>query len=431
MQFLITALGSYGDVHPMVGVGSALAARGHRVKIITNPYFADVVTGAGLELVPLGRKGEYITLSKHPDLWHPIRGPKLVLTHASAQKLRPLYELLMEHYVPGETVFCAHVMDLASRVAGEKHGAPVASILFAPGVLWSVHDSPRLKGAFLGPHVPQWVKRLQFTMADRVFVMPLLAPALNKLRGELGLAPVPNIFERWLYDADLMLGLFPSWFGEPQPDWPKNTRSVGFPLWDAPAEVLFPLGSGQGESALPDDVLDFLAAGNAPIAFSPGSANHAAHQFFDAAVDACQRLGRRGILLTKYAHQLPPHLPETIRHFGFVPMSRLLPRTVAVVHHGGIGSCAQGLAAGVPQIIRPMAYDQFDNSRRLVRLGVAKEIGLKKFTGRAIASALDELLSSDKVASRTRDLARRCNGPAALTAACEALEELAAVGVRC
>ena len=59
-QFLITALGSYGDVHPMVGLGSALVARGHRVKIVTNPYFEDVVTGAGLELVPLGTREDYV-----------------------------------------------------------------------------------------------------------------------------------------------------------------------------------------------------------------------------------------------------------------------------------------------------------------------------------------------------------------------------------
>lgn len=413
-QFLITALGSYGDVHPMVGLGSALAARGHSVKVFTNPYFEDVVKGAGLELVALSTREEYVRLSQHPDLWHPIRGPKLVLGRASGEMLEPLYEKLMEHYRPGETVFCAHAMDIASRIAAEKLGAPVASVLFAPGVIWSLHDSPRLKGALLGPRVPRWLKRLQFWMSDRLFVMPLLGPHINGLRKKLGQPPVNRIFSDWLFKTDLMLGMFPDWFGPPQPDWPVNSRTVGFPLWDA-----------HDTDPLEASVQEFLAAGSPPIAFSPGSANREAHQFFAAAVDACERMSRRGILLTKYDHQLPAKLPESVRHFGFVPMSKLLPHTAALVHHGGIGSCGQGLAAGVPHIVRPMSYDQFDNSRRLERLGVGKEISVQKFTGQSVAETLASLLNSPIVAEKCKALAARCNGPAALTAACEALEELA------
>jgi UDP:flavonoid glycosyltransferase YjiC (YdhE family) len=414
-RFVITALGSYGDVHPMVGLGSALAARGHQVKIITNPYFEDVVQSVGLEIAPLGSREEYMRLSQHPDLWHPIRGPKLVLTYASARMLRPLYELLMANYVPGETVYCAHTMDLASRTVGEKHGAPVASVLFAPGVLWTLYDSPRLKGALLGPKVPRVVKGAQFWLSDTLFVQPILGPELNRLRRELGLRPVGRIFGKWLYASSLVLGLFPDWFGPPQPDWPANTRTVGFPLWDTRESI-----------ELSGDLQEFLAMGRAPIAFSPGSANRGAHVFFNAAVDACDRLGQRGILLTKYAEQLPAKLPPTVRHFGFVPMSKLLPRTAALVHHGGIGSCAQGLAAGVPHVVQPMSYDQFDNSRRLVRLGVASEISVQEFRGRSVAESLVKLLDSSDVATRCRELAQRCNGPNSLASACDALEELAA-----
>jgi rhamnosyltransferase subunit B len=413
-QFLITALGSYGDVHPMVGLGSALAARGHRAKIVTNPYFEDVVTGAGLELVPLGTRENYIELSQHPDLWHPIRGPKLVLSHASGTMLRPLYSQLMANYIAGETVFCAHGMDLASRVAGEKLRAPVASVIFAPGLLWSLYDSPRLKGALLGPRVPRWIKRAQFSIFDRFFAQRLLGPHLNGLRRELGLPTTRRIFYHWLFETDLVLGLYPEWFGPPQPDWPTNTRAVGFPLWDT-----------FDAAPLSEDVHKFLAAGAPPIAFSPGSANKEAHQFFEAAVGACSRLGRRGILLTKYAHQLPANLPQSVRHFGFVPMSKLLADTCALVHHGGIGSCGQGLAAGVPQIVRPMSYDQFDNSRRLEQLGVSKEISVRRFTSKSVADTLSQLLESPKVTARCQELATRCDGRAALTAACDALEQLA------
>jgi UDP:flavonoid glycosyltransferase YjiC (YdhE family) len=136
-------------------------------------------------------------------------------------------------------------------------------------------------------------------------------------------------------------------------------------------------------------------------------------------------LGRRGILLTKYADQLPATLPPSVRHFGFVPLSKVLTKTAALVHHGGIGTCAQGLAAGVPQLIRPMAFDQFDNSRRLVRLGVAEEISVRAFRGPTAAAALERLLASRHVASKCRELASRCDRPAALDAACVELERLA------
>jgi UDP:flavonoid glycosyltransferase YjiC (YdhE family) len=292
--------------------------------------------------------------------------------------------------------------------------APLASVVFAPAVMWSVHNSPRVKGALSGPRVPQWFKLLQYWVTDRWFVLPLVGTELNGLRRELGLPPVRRVFGEFLHQTDLVLGMFPDWFGPPQPDWPANTRLTGFPLWDA-----------HDETELSRNVQEFLAAGPAPIAFSPGSANREAHQFFEAAVEACERLGRRGILLTKYADQLPAKLPASVRHFGFVPLSRMLPRTAALVHHGGIGTCAQGLAAGVPHLVRPMAFDQFDNSRRLVRLGVAEEISVKAFHGPAIAAALERLLSSPTVASNGRALAARCNGPASLAAACVALEELA------
>jgi rhamnosyltransferase subunit B len=217
-----------------------------------------------------------------------------------------------------------------------------------------------------------------------------------------------------LFNSDMVLALFPDWFGPPQPDWPTNTRVVGFPLWDSDVAA-----------QLSGEALDFLAAGPPPIEFSPGSANRAAHAFFTAAAEACERLGQRGILLTKYDHQLPKRMPASVRHFGFVPLSKLLPRTAAIVHHGGIGSCAQGLAAGVPHLVQPMSYDQFDNSRRLVQLGVASEISVSQFRGRAVADRLAPLLDSPVAAQRCRDLAGRCNGPASLTAACESLELLA------
>jgi rhamnosyltransferase subunit B len=414
-QFIITALGSYGDVHPMIGVGAALAERGHRVKLVTNPYFEDAVAEAGLELLPIGTRDQYAKLSQHPQIWHRVRGPLLVIKWVSGYLLRPLFEIVSDHYVPGETVLCAHPLDLASRVASEEFHAPIASLDNTPAVLWSVYDSPRGVGTLVGgPRVPLWLKRWQFRAAD-VVVGRMAGRPLAELRRELGLPPVERLFRRWLHDTDLVLGLFPDWFAPPQPDWPAHTQLVGFPLWDS-----------AGGAELPGDVREFLAAGDRPIVFTPGTAHHAAHEFFATAVEACRRLGRRGILLTKFDHHVPPRLPDAVRWFGFVPLSALLPHTAAFVHHGGIGSCAQGLAAGVPQLVQPMAFDQFDNARRLVGLGVAEELSVRRFRPPALAATLERLLASSAVRTRCRELADRCDGPSARSAACDALERLAA-----
>ena len=159
--------------------------------------------------------------------------------------------------------------------------------------------------------------------------------------------------------------------------------------------------------------------------FTPGSAKTDANWFFVAAVEACQNLNRRGILLSRYPNQIPQQLPPGVVHFSFVPFSQLLPHAAAFVHHGGIGSCGQGLAGGVPQIIMPMAYDQLDNATRLQRLGVADVLPPKKFTGENLTRVLSKLLSTPSVAERAQHWATEMKQHDALTETCIELEQLA------
>jgi hypothetical protein len=102
-------------------------------------------------------------------------------------------------------------------------------------MFWTLYDSPRLSGTAFGPNVPRWLKQFQYWASDTLFIRPLLGGDLNGLRRELGLAPVKRILSHWLHNTDLVLGLFPDWFGPMQPDWPTNMRLVGFPLWDIAA----------------------------------------------------------------------------------------------------------------------------------------------------------------------------------------------------
>src|SRR5690606_6295767 len=114
-------------------------------------------------------------------------------------------------------------------------------------------------------------------------------------------------------------------FCPPQSDWPGNLIQTDFPLWN-----------DRSEKGLSEVVQSFLDQGEPPLVFTPGSTNLHGQKFFQSAMEACERLNRRGIFLTEDPDQLPARLPEFIAHFRYVPLDLLLPRACAFIHHGGI-----------------------------------------------------------------------------------------------
>jgi UDP:flavonoid glycosyltransferase YjiC (YdhE family) len=104
------------------------------------------------------------------------------------------------------------------------------------------------------------------------------------------------------------------------------------------------------------------------------------------------------MIVTPFKEHLPAALPHGCSQFDFVPFSRVFPRCAAVVHHGGIGTCAQGLAAGKPQLLMPMAHDQPDNGWRLRALRVGDYLYPGKFTAQLVTERLRLLTSSKDVA---------------------------------
>jgi UDP:flavonoid glycosyltransferase YjiC (YdhE family) len=208
--------------------------------------------------------------------------------------------------------------------------------------------------------------------------------------------------------------MFPEWFAPRQPDWPAQTVHTGFPRWDE-----------QGVTLVEDELAKFLAEGDAPIAFTPGSAHNHAHAFWKAAIDACQRLNRRGLLFTRHVEQIPKDLPASVKHFAYAPFSEVLPHCAALVYHGGIGTLSQALAAGIPHIIMPLAHDQPDNAARIKRLGVGDAVWPSKFRGKNLAAALAPLLSSSEVAQRCRELANRVIADDGIGKTCDVIEQCA------
>jgi UDP:flavonoid glycosyltransferase YjiC (YdhE family) len=162
----------------------------------------------------------------------------------------------------------------------------------------------------------------------------------------------------------------------------NGVTPAGFPLHD---DALVP--------ASRSELRRFLDGGDAPLVFTPGSFMDQAGAFFEDAVDACQALGKRAIFLTPHRRQVPSTLPETVLHLDYVPLHRVLGRAAALFHHGGIGTCAQAMRAGVPQIIAPLFFDQFDNAARVEALGLGFGVNRGALGATTMAEAISRALT--------------------------------------
>lgn len=413
MRALLIPLGSYGDVNPFLGLGRELRRRGHEVLIATNDHFARLVRHDELEFISLGTEAEYDEVLKEADAWHPTKGLG-VIARFQEPFVRRVYDVIVEHYRRGETVVAAGTLAFAARIAQEKLGTPLVSVHLQPSIFRSLYQTPRYPRLKLPDWLPRFMKRGFFALADRLIIDRLYAPSINALRDELGLPPVRGVLKDLCHSPQRVLGLFPDWFGPPQPDWPPQTRLTGFPLQD-----------GRTETELPGEVRAFLDAGEPPIVFTPGSAMRHGLPFFTESLRVCQHLGRRGVFVTKYRENIPERLPDSVRHFFYVPYGQLLPHAAAAVHHGGIGTSSQALAAGVPQLVMPFTHDQPDNAERLERLGVARVLEATRYRAAPAAQLLDELLRSADVARQCKIYAERLAGSRPLEEAADYIEALA------
>lgn len=331
----------------------------------------------------------------------------------AATGLDRTWAALEQAWVPGRTVLVGHTLGFATRSFEERHQVPAVTVHLAPSALRSAHQVPALPpGVDISP-LPLPLKRALWWLVDRGAIDPLIVPALNRWRSARGLGPVRRVFKDWLNAPHGVIGLFPDWFGPQQPDWPATFHHASFPLWDDPHAA--PVDPGLAR---------WLAEGPAPVVCTPGTANRHAEGFFRAALAATSSLGLRALFLTGFPEQLPRELPDTVLHRPYAPLSAVLPRAAALVHHGGIGTLAQGFAAGLPQLMMPMGFDQPDNAMRATRLGVARWLAPRQFTARGVTAALETLLADDQVRRAAADYRCRLCAASGLGAAADLLERV-------
>jgi len=386
-RFLFATIGSLGDLHPYIAVARALIKRGHQAVIATTEDYRADVEGGGVEFAlvrpSMAELGDFQTLAtKLFDVYH---GTEYLIRQLIMPHVRLAYEDLL-HAAKGADLLISHPLAFTLPLVAQKYGLPWVATILSPLSFMSCYDPPVFAGA-------SWLRKLRalgpvpykvlFTILKRVAAR--WESPLRDLRKELGL---PSSKQMAIFEGQFSslcnLALFDSLLADPQPDWPANLRVCGAPVYDG-------LVSDVG---ILDDLDNFLAAGEAPIVFALGSsAVWVAGDFWVKAMVSAKQLKRRAILIT--GPVIVKNVPDGIRAFSYLPYSRVFSSAAAIVHQAGIGTLAQALRSGAPQVIVPVAFDQPDNARRAVALGLARTIPFKKVTADRLASELRALLTYD------------------------------------
>ncbi len=414
MRILIQTLGSSGDLLPFLVLAQALGQRGHEVRLWANEVFQEQVEQAGVTWRSAGPAQAYRAAQDDPELWHPRRGLGVVLRTGVVPTLESQCRALLQEIEPGRTLLISGSLGLAARLAQEASGTPHATVHLAPAVYRSLARLPRLGATASLDWAPSLVKRWFWWLGDRQ-IDPHIVPELTRVRRALGLAPVRRVFDQWFHSPDLCLGLWPDWFAPPQADWPPQAQQVGFVLPGAPTHW-----------SPPPDLTNWLAAGEAPVVVTGGSANIHAAPLCLRAAEVLQKLGRRALLVTRSPDLTPARLPTHAHHVPYAPFGWLFPRALGLISHGGIGTTAQALAAGLPHLVAAMGFDQFDNGSRLRALGVGEVVSAAHIRGRAFVRILAALLENPRPVERSQRWADEMRGDRACERAVNCLEALPA-----
>jgi rhamnosyltransferase subunit B len=417
---ILSAPGSRGDVNPMVAIGCELKRAGFDVVISLAENYASVAEAAGLQTESLISRKEFERLVGDPNVWKPLNGARTILRDAAGKFLEPHLEVINRHHRCNRTLLVAHPLDFASRIFRDLDSTtPLVSVQLSPAIVRDPHHPPRLTPWWFEPRSPAWFVSVAYLIADYLIADRFLSPSINATRRRLGLPKVSRILDRWWLSPDLVLGMYPDWFGNSRPPCLGHWVACGFPL-------------GSTSSAGVDELIDnelINTALRSTIFVTPGTAHRHASDLFRNASEACELIGKRCVLSTSFIDQLPQDLPSHARLMGYVPLNPLLRSCAAIVHHGGIGTTAVSLATGCPQLICPMAFDQFHNAKRVEALGCGLRAIRYPWRYRRqsvirLAESLEHVTDSEKLRGRCTEVAGKTIAYQGAVQALNAIQEL-------
>ncbi|WP_410605128.1 glycosyltransferase [Amycolatopsis sp. lyj-90] len=370
---VIVAPGSRGDVQPCIALGRGL--EGDRVRVLAAERFRELVTGYGLEFAPLSADPSEVLGSDGGREWTEGGRNPATFLRGLRGALAPVLERLLADVhegASGADLVLAPTLGFLGAHLGASLGVPDVELHYQPSVPTRKFAHPLLPWAGrLGP----CGRQLSFRAVDTV-AWQVLRPEVDLWRGRsLGLPPAGRRGPR-RKETPVLCGFSDAVVPRPK-DWPARVHVTGYWFLDTPS------------GWRPDPRLrDFLASGPPPVYVGFGSMRPSeAERTFAAVRTALRRVGLRGLLGTDAGSD-----DDDLLTVQDVPHAWLFPRTAAVVHHGGAGTTAAALRAGVPALVCPVFSDQPFWGDRVSRLGAGpRPLPLRELTADALTTRLLEL----------------------------------------
>ncbi len=399
MRIVIIAAGSRGDVQPYVALGEGLKDAGHEVRLVTNINYEALVNAHGLAFWPVDVNTQ--------DLAEGDRMRALLESGNLLAQMAELAKMAKESAIKVAARGLEACQDADMVIGGLSGMFVAAAISERTGIpMIQAHNVPftptqAFPGALI-PSLPRWLGRAPNRLAHhltRQIMWQTVRPSDRIIRRQVFHLPSSPFWGPFrsgiLQQSPILYGLSPAVIAPPT-DWdPAQIHVTGFWFLE-PAETWCPSPA----------LVRFLEMGPPPVYVGFGSmSNRNPEDTANLVLKALEQKGYRGIVFSGWGGLQKADLPDTVLMVDSTPHTWLFPRMAAVVHHGGAGTTAAGLRAGVPSIVVPFHGDQPFWGRRVAELGVGPSpIRRSKLTAKKLAQALEIAENDQAMRRRAADL---------------------------
>jgi len=394
INITVFAAGSRGDIQPCVSLSKGLQQAGYRVRLAAPEDFADFVQSHDVDFYPLRGDVQQIMAGDTGREFMETGGGNPIKSIFAVRKMIAPVVMTMamdahEACRDADALIFLGVFNAFGQAIAEELDLPLINMEPTPLLPTRAFPAPSwpLQRNLGGLHnyLSGWAMLQVVWLWYRPFV--------NRFRQRLGLSPFTAARFYHSLKSTPMLGAYsPSVIPHPA-DWPDTVHVAGYFFLETHAEWQ---PSAELEA--------FLEAGDPPVYIGFGSmAGRNPERLAGLVLEALARSGRRGVLSTGWGGLRPGMVPDNVFVLDTAPHHWLFPRMSAVVHHGGAGTTAAGLRAGVPNVIVPFALDQPFWGARIRALGVGPDpIPQKKLTAERLAGAISRALTDPEMKERAR-----------------------------